>query len=184
MSIWFTSDTHFGHARILDYCKDTRPFESVEEMDETLIAIWNAQVGKQDTVNHLGDFAFMGTEGTLELLTRLNGRLHLILGNHDRVMRRPEIQARLAWSGEYLEKAIGGQRVIMFHYPIHEWNAMHHGSYHLFGHVHGSKPLHGRSMDVGVDAHDMRLWHWYEVHERLKELPVVLHHDNHKGEYV
>jgi len=176
MNIWFTSDTHFGHARILEYCKDTRPFDSVTAMDETLIATWNRQVCPDDTVYHLGDFAFKDAEHTLRLIKRLHGRIHLIYGNHDKVMRKPEVHAHLAWAGDYLEQTIQGQRVIMFHYPIHEWNAMHHGSYHLFGHVHGARPLHGRAMDVGVDAHGMRLLHWNDVHRHLKDLPILAHH--------
>ena len=106
MNIWFTSDTHFGHARILEYCKDTRPFDSVSAMDEALIATWNKQVRPDDTVYHLGDFAFKDAEHTLRLLKRLHGRIHLIYGNHDKVMRKPEIHAHLAWAGDYLEQTI------------------------------------------------------------------------------
>lgn len=176
MNTWFTSDTHFGHARILEYCSDSRPFASVQDMDATIIENWNSQVGEDDVVYHLGDFAFMPAERVVRLMSRLNGRIHLVLGNHDQVMRDPEIQRKLAWSGDYLEASIHGQRVVMFHYPIHEWNGMHRGSYHLFGHVHGRKPLHGRSMDVGIDTHGMCLYSWHEVHSRLKDLPVLMHH--------
>lgn len=52
---FFTSDTHFGHVNIILYCN--RPFASVLEMNEQVIARWNDRVGPRDTVYHLGDFA-------------------------------------------------------------------------------------------------------------------------------
>ena len=54
METFFTSDHHFGHRRIIDYCG--RPYAHVDEMDEALIANWNARVGHSDVVYHLGDF--------------------------------------------------------------------------------------------------------------------------------
>jgi calcineurin-like phosphoesterase family protein len=55
-NVYFTADQHFGHAGIIGLCK--RPFRSVEEMDEAMIANWNAVVGPDDEVWHLGDFAY------------------------------------------------------------------------------------------------------------------------------
>ena len=54
--IWFTSDLHFNHKRIIEYEPTTRPFASVEEMNETLIKNWNSVVQPEDTVYVLGDF--------------------------------------------------------------------------------------------------------------------------------
>lgn len=79
--IFFTSDTHFNHSNILKYC--SRPWKTVEEMNEGLIKNWNEVVGHDDTVYHLGDFA-MGNRKTIpEILSMLNGRIVLIRGNHD-----------------------------------------------------------------------------------------------------
>ena len=81
--IYFTSDTHFNHTNILKYEPETRPFETIEEMNETLIANWNNVVKEEDTVYVLGDF-FMGMLDAIEpIYNRLNGKVILIRGNHD-----------------------------------------------------------------------------------------------------
>lgn len=67
---------------------DKRPFDTVTQMDETLLNNWNAQVSGKDTVYVLGDAFFKGEERRLEILRRLNGKKHLIKGNHDRVKGR------------------------------------------------------------------------------------------------
>lgn len=85
--VFFTSDTHFNHANIIDFCK--RPFGSVEEMNEALIANWNRVVSKDDIIFHLGDFCFGGSEVWNSILDRLNGKIYLILGNHDIQNFRP-----------------------------------------------------------------------------------------------
>lgn len=79
---FFTSDTHFGHANIIRLCN--RPFQNVEEMNEVLIENWNKVVSKDDTVFHLGDFAFGGSSVWNSIIPRLNGHINLIIGNHDR----------------------------------------------------------------------------------------------------
>ena len=79
--VYFTSDTHFGHENIIKWCR--RPYSSVEEMNEKLIENWNSVVGPDDIVFHLGDFAFGGSGLWKEVLSRLNGKKYLIIGNHD-----------------------------------------------------------------------------------------------------
>ena len=79
---YFTSDLHFGHANIIELCH--RPFTTVEEMDAALIANWNRRVTDRDTVYITGDLCFR-TADPLRYLTKLKGKKHLILGNHDKV---------------------------------------------------------------------------------------------------
>lgn len=81
MKVFVTSDTHFGHTNVIKYCN--RPFRDAEEMDKALIKNWNETVGKNDTVIHLGDFGFCGRERIKEILSQLNGKKILIMGNHD-----------------------------------------------------------------------------------------------------
>ena len=77
--IYLTSDTHFGHTNILKYCN--RPFKDVYLMNKTLTENWNSIITPEDTVYHLGDFAFGGIS---KYLPELNGDITMIRGNHDR----------------------------------------------------------------------------------------------------
>lgn len=83
MTTFFTSDTHFGHARIIDLCD--RPFKCVADMNENLVHNWNALVRPDDTVYHLGDVALGPIEDSLGYIQRLNGFKILVVGNHDRM---------------------------------------------------------------------------------------------------
>src|SRR5260370_31484271 len=82
MAFFFTSDTHLDHGNVITYCK--RPFVSVDEMNEQMIYRWNYRVKSGDTVYHLGDFHMGKRERVAPLRERLNGRIILVRGNHDR----------------------------------------------------------------------------------------------------
>ena len=79
--VFFTSDTHFYHGNIIRFCN--RPFKDVDMMNETIISNWNNTVGQDDIVFHLGDFCLGGSAEWTRMLDRLNGRIYLIMGNHD-----------------------------------------------------------------------------------------------------
>jgi calcineurin-like phosphoesterase family protein len=151
---FFTADTHFQHRRIIDLCG--RPFRDVDHMDETLIKNWNEVVSPDDEVWHLGDFAMGDQTRVGEILSRLNGRVHLVWGNHDN--RKKIDPSWFASVQDYAEVTDGVDMVVLSHYPITVWNGSHHGSYHMFGHVHGRLRPVGRACDVGVDA-----WEFYPV---------------------
>jgi len=144
---FYTADTHWDHKNIMKHCN--RPFGSVHEMNETLIKNWNSVVGVNDTIYHLGDVGFKNT-GTI--LPRLNGRIHLIHGNHDNSTTKRN--NRFITSSPIKEIKIGGIKTVLQHYAMRTWNASFHGSMHLFGHSHGRLPPHGLSFDVGVDSWD------------------------------
>lgn len=154
---WFTADTHFGHAAILKYT--SRPWASVADMNEALIANWNAVVGQNDRVYHLGDFAFLNTTASLDLLARLKGRIHLIEGNHDR-HRAAKVRERFVWVDAFAELKFpvldGLRKFVLCHYPLLTWNKAKYGSFMLHGHSHGHMQANhsaARRMDVGVDCH-------------------------------
>jgi calcineurin-like phosphoesterase family protein len=98
-SRWFTSDTHFGHANIIKY--SNRPFNDIPHMNEELIANWNGVVGEDDIIYHLGDVAMGPWEKWDEVLTRLNGRKVLVVGNHDRIFKGMSTRQNERFADQY-----------------------------------------------------------------------------------
>jgi len=153
MTIFFTSDTHFGHGGALGLYR--RPFASVAAMNEALIERWNEVVGPSDEVWHLGDFAIRQPPAVVaEWLGRLRGRKHLVPGNND-----PPATTGLAdWESvqPYAETAVDGVPLVLCHYPFRSWRGMAKGSINLHGHCHGRLKRQPRQFDVGVDVWGFR----------------------------
>lgn len=149
MNIWWTSDTHFGHANILKY--DQRPFATIEEHDAELVRRWNTVVDPGDLVYHLGDFSWHNKTVDVDgLLEQLHGTKFLIQGNHDHtVVRKAKGWAKVT---PYHEIKIGLQVICMFHYRMTIWNQAHRGAWALHGHSHGSLPeiFTAKTIDVGT----------------------------------
>lgn len=156
MSIYISSDLHFSHKNILKYCPDSRPFSSVEEMNEAIIENWNKKVSKNDSVYILGDISFGKPKETVHYLNRLNGRLFLIAGNHDsdKYLSEPSFIDRFSWVKLYNDEKLFGKHIVMFHFPIEFWNRKHYNSVHLCGHLHSKNPeqLKHRRWDCGLDG--------------------------------
>jgi calcineurin-like phosphoesterase family protein len=154
---WFISDTHFGHANIIKY--SNRPFLNVDDMNDKMIKEWNKLVKPGDLVYHMGDFAFMPYHTFKGFLWNLNGNIHLMLGNHDKMIteHKDELlkQGKFASIQHYRELKASGKTLILFHYGQRVWNKSHHDSIHLYGHSHGSLPPFGKSVDVGVDCKEI-----------------------------
>ena len=138
--VFFTSDTHFGHANILKFCN--RPYETVEEMNEKLIENWNSVVQPGDTVFHLGDFALnLPVENIAKILDRLNGKIHLIAGNHDgRILENRFLSARFESIEWQRQIVIENRQIILNHYPFlcygGSLRSPEKAVWQLFGHVH------------------------------------------------
>ena len=149
MTLWFTADTHFDHAKIIEHSH--RPFTNVAEMNEALIENWNANVNPGDTVWHLGDVAFRSKKPIAHWLARLNGHVHLCRGNHDEEKELKACGAASVQDVKYLRHE--GHKLWLSHYAHRTWRNSNHGALHLFGHSHGDLLVTGgRLMDVGVDA--------------------------------
>jgi calcineurin-like phosphoesterase family protein len=146
MRSWVTADQHFGHANIIRMCG--RPFRDVKEMDDEMVRVWNENISQDDTVFHLGDFAF-GRKRANDLLSGLNGVKHLIKGNHD---PKEDIAG---WTSvqHYREVYVGDQKsAVLCHYAMEDWHGMLRGNVMLHGHSHGQlRKIKGR-LDVGVDS--------------------------------
>lgn len=153
--VWFTSDQHFGHKKIIDLAG--RPFADIRDMDETMIQRYNDVVGSNDTVYFLGDFSFYQRPDAARVFRRLKGNKHLVIGNHD----SSDILS-LNWVSVSNYKTIShcGRKFILFHYPIEEWEDYFKDSIHLHGHNHqNSVPSYGRKLNrfsVCVDVRDYR----------------------------
>lgn len=154
MTTWFIADTHFGHANIIKFCQ--RPYADAAEMNEALIANWNARVQTGDKVWHLGDFAFgsgMHVQDTWEIYKRLKGDIEFIEGNHDDLLKKMLLaDNRIGRLHKYKEIEVESQRIVLFHYGLRTWHHDLRGVWHLYGHSHGELPPLGKSCDVGVDG--------------------------------
>ncbi len=183
----FTSDLHLGHANAIK----RRPFESVEEMNETLINNINSVVGEDDELWVLGDFAFrINTDEVRELRRKIKCKhIHLVKGNHDKDYTGDKIFESV-YTYKELKTEYG--RFVLFHFPILEWNTGHYGSVHLHGHIHSdglynkenlgkkycdrfawghdvkNSELGLRIYDVGVDANDYKPVSIEQIAEMMK----------------
>lgn len=171
--VWITSDPHYNHKNICrgvtnwrtqdgDIPLDsTRDFQSVDQMNNTLVDNINSKVGQDDTLIMLGDIAFGGFESIDKFLDRLICKnIHLVLGNHDHHIRnnRENIQDRFISVSDYLQVRIYDQDFVLSHYPFASWNGLNKGVIHLHGHVHLSakdKWGKGKRLDVGVDGNGL-----------------------------
>lgn len=160
--IWFTSDTHFGHVAINEYCN--RGFMDVLEMNTVLTKIWNRVIHPKDTVYHLGDFGFGNTKTLTHFISALNGRLHLIRGNHDYRWNATPFTLFDSVS-DIKEIKIDGQKIVLCHFPLLAWNGSHRGSWSLHGHSHGQLPYTPayKRLDVGVDVHNFHPVHFETI---------------------
>ena len=161
--IWITSDTHFNHTNILKYESETRPFGTVEEMNEIIISNWNDVVAKEDTVYVLGDF-FMGKlDEIVPIYERLNGKIILIRGNHD-TKNRIEIYKELGIEVKDIEYiSYKGRFFILCHFPIASEEFMYmvrndnSEVVSLYGHVHSNAPkgyVDG-TYHIGMDTNNL-----------------------------
>ena len=151
MSVYLTSDTHFGHNNVLTYSK--RPFASIAEHDEALVTNWNAVVKPGDLVYHLGDLALCNPIYAASLVARLAGQKFWLLGNHDGKQMQKRCREFFVKIMHYEEISYESRKVVLCHYPILSWRAMHHGSVMLHGHCHGNlKPSSAKRIDIGVDC--------------------------------
>jgi calcineurin-like phosphoesterase family protein len=135
MNIFFTADLHFGHKNICQYTNRNK-FTTQEDHTEWLIDLHNSRVQDADTVYILGDVSFYKEKTTIEILSKLNGRLIVVRGNHDSrtQLKKFERDELIDSWYDYLELDHDGTKICMMHYPITCWNKQHHGSAMLHGH--------------------------------------------------
>ena len=203
--LWFTSDTHFNHANI---CSATttwnkeggnnfRIFNSLDTMNDRLVAGINASVGQDDILFHLGDWSFGGFESIRQFRDRLVCKnIHLILGNHDQHIARNKDDVQEIFSSVHnildliVKWNVGTPtqdeaKFMLMHFPIASWDNLARGVIHLHGHVH--LPPHrrigpGKMMDVGVDGNGLEPIDMKEVLTIMKNQPIksMMPNDHHE----
>ena len=172
MKIFVIGDTHFSHTNIIKYCD--RPFKSSVEMDETLIDNWNGVVSDDDLVIHVGDFALGGDPNkAVNIMRRLNGRIILTPGNHDRndflkAYRKAFGFDKISIKQYYSTLFQEGKTVLFSHYPTDVQFSFpeHPGyfpnpkgplkgflvSYHIHGHIHNKPSRFPQQYNVSVEC--------------------------------
>jgi len=197
-NILFTSDTHFGHQNIIQYCnrgkgifhalnkREIGPiFHSVEQMNAVMVDRWNEIVQPDDEVYHLGDFAMGPSQAWPSYFKQLNGKIHLVYGNHDcdkKMNPRPAIrECGFASINSELYLDYKGIIIWMHHFPYGEIDA-HRGyerpkanrnwdvSFH--GHVHDAHIVNkAGSINVGCDVWEFKPHTFEQIIERVKGFP-------------
>jgi calcineurin-like phosphoesterase family protein len=195
MRLWFTADTHFGHGNIIKYChrpfltpeegaavradpKGRLPAEAVRRHDEAQLDAINSRIAADDVLWVVGDFCWGGLVDALYYRTRIRCRtVFLVWGNHD---RRDVAPAFTACIEQGMVEA-GGHEIWLNHYPMRSWNKAFHGSWHLYGHVHGrlqredAANLGTLVKDVGVDACDYRPWNLDDLRDYMAPRVEAFH---------
>lgn len=162
--IWFTSDTHFGHERVLGFCD--RPWDTIAAMNRDMVDEINRWVEPGDTLYHLGDYSFkMTSEDAANLRKRINCKdIHLVPGNHDKDWTQPAVSWAFTVEKPITVLKIDKLKLVLSHFPMADWQGMSHGSIHLHGHIHSRGMQYNElnrmqglyRYDVGVDANDFR----------------------------
>lgn len=161
---WFVSDTHFGHRRIVEVKEPTgayvRPWRDLDSMHRDMIARWNARVGSNDRVYHLGDVAF-GREG-MAVLSQLAGRKILVRGNHD----YRDLAEYMPWFEDIRGLHAWGDFALS-HAPVHpdcvgRWRG------NIHGHLHGRRVMLNGRVDpryfcVSVERTEFAPISWEEL---------------------
>lgn len=177
-NIWFTADTHFCNDNIVKFSH--RPFRDAAEMNDELIRRWNETVPEDGIVFHLGDFCQGNSSDWNNIMSRLHGKIYLILGNHDVKNMRPGYAHRFELISEQMTISVGGQSIILNHNPFLAYGGSYRDVWQLFGHVHSGplsmtgldlprlKMLFPLQYDVGVDNNDYRPVSFAEVKARIE----------------
>jgi calcineurin-like phosphoesterase family protein len=190
--IFFTSDTHIHHKNVIELCN--RPFANIIEHDREIIQRHNSVVTDSDETWDLGDVGYRcSAQYLVDCLKQLNGKRHIIMGNHDKALRQAYKQGLLSGlinSGKLEivggETAINdstlaiskmlkieGRQVFVSHYAYKTWPGAFRGTIMLYGHSHGNlteSPY--KSFDVGVDSHCFYPWSWVQVKERISKVSI------------
>lgn len=187
--VWFSSDWHFFHKNVIKF--DDRPFRDdkgepdLHAMHEEIITKWNSRVKPNDTAFFVGDLTWASVEQTNPLIKRLNGKIHFVMGNHDRYQDILSYKRFLTVYDRVELKLFTGDKkkiheFVIDHFPIYSWNKIRYGAIMVHGHEHHN--LHhfddtkfnyyeGRkAIDVGCNGHNYYPLSHKEIIERMSKV--------------
>lgn len=196
MAKFFFSDPHAYHKNIVRGLTSwdvstslVRPFNTMDEMMNTMIDNINSAVGQNDELFCLGDWNFGDIDNINKFREQINcNKIYLICGNHDnchgqtwdpyiKSIKRNASELFVKYT-QYHELYVGDTLLVLFHYPLASWNEMRKESIMLHGHTHRSPQDRfingGKSMDVGLDGHpEFRPYHMDEIFEIMSSRSVI-----------
>jgi len=179
--IWFTSDLHADHPKITEICNrpvylDQKIIDELKRKNqddpnwkllndrewreamnpahnEWLIKeVFNKYVEKKDEVYILGDVSLGKRKDAEKFISRMNGNKHLIMGNHDKNIHNLGNFSEITQIKNFVFSRGGlNIHIVLCHFPMASWDRKIHGSWHLYGHVHGRFQAPGLSWDAGID---------------------------------
>ncbi len=177
----FTSDTHYGHNRIIEFCD--RPYKDLQEMEEGLIANYNSILGPDDLCIWTGDAFFCNRSRAKEIMNKLNGYKILVKGNHD-MKTKHMLEMGFSMVVEQMNIMVAGVKTKLCHYPhlltehqgdkpdrYQERRPKYNQSEALIhGHIHENIKLHKNCVHVGVDGWNMFPARYEEVEALIEEM--------------
>lgn len=181
MSWYFTSDLHFSHKNLILGTSEwsdksrCRPFNTIEDHDNTLIENINSIVNENDILIHAGDFAFGGKLNIPKFRNMIKCKnIYTCIGNHDQHL--VDYYKSLFTDVQYrFNFYFGKQHVIVDHYSLNVWENNNKNSWMLFGHSHQSLDVSncGKTLDIGAEGHNYKPWTFEQIKEYMDARPIV-----------
>jgi len=172
---YFIADLHLGHKNCLRF--DNRPFKTIEEQDNYVIENWNKKITVNDDVYILGDFSWYDDNKTIDIFSNLNGKLHLIKGNHDsKLLKNKNVRNLFVEICDYKELYLNkSTSIVLSHYPIPCYKNHYWGWYHLYGHVHNGieyQIMQSVARDIKSRFPD-KDYHFYNVGAMMSNIDYI-----------
>lgn len=180
--IYFISDNHWGHKAIIHM--QNRPFKDVIDMNQRMFDSWNEVVSPDDEVYYLGDMTYKMNGNTFSkyVANKLNGKIYLIAGNHDKPKIINRFIDRFEWVKDYHTFKYTHEekeyKFVLFHYPIYSWDGIWRGSIHVCGHTHDNSKEYfenhpGRIINVSCEMLDYKPISIVDVINKMKDKVVI-----------
>jgi calcineurin-like phosphoesterase family protein len=179
MKNYFSSDWHLCHANIIKY--DNRPFDNIGQMNQHILDNYHELVKEEDNFYYLGDFCFDKAK-TESFLEQMQGNLFFIRGNHDKKETIRLYEKYGTYLGEQSKIRVEGQDIVLNHYSMRVWDKSHHGTWHLYGHSHGTLPddPNSKSFDVGCNIFEYKPLEFSQV-KKIMDKKLWKPIDHHTG---